>query len=103
MRRILFMGERAIGPVRSVCCLFATTSVCCWSDQSGKCRAAAFGVIEEHALADLLVVDGNPIDDIELIAKPDKNFMIIMKDSEDIQRTRCPRRNVIGAGTPNAC
>ena len=40
------------------------------------------GVIEEGAFADLLVVDGNPIDDIELVAKPDKNFMVIMKDGK---------------------
>ncbi|HUJ99883.1 MAG TPA: amidohydrolase family protein, partial [Stellaceae bacterium] len=40
------------------------------------------GVIEEGALADLLVIDGNPIDHIELIAKPDRNFMIIMKDGK---------------------
>jgi imidazolonepropionase-like amidohydrolase len=40
------------------------------------------GVIEEDALADLLVVDGNPLNDIELVAKPDKNFMIIMKDGK---------------------
>ena len=40
------------------------------------------GVIEEEALADLLVVDGNPLEDIQLVAKPDKNFMIIMKDGK---------------------
>jgi imidazolonepropionase-like amidohydrolase len=40
------------------------------------------GIIEEDALADLLVVDGNPIDDIELVARPDKNFMVIMKDGK---------------------
>ena len=40
------------------------------------------GVIEEGAFADLLVVDGNPIDNIDLVAKPDKNFMIIMKDGK---------------------
>lgn len=40
------------------------------------------GVIEEDALADLLIVDGNPIKDIELVARPDKNFMIIMKDGK---------------------
>jgi len=40
------------------------------------------GVIEEDALADLLIVDGNPIEDIELVARPDKNFMIIMKDGK---------------------
>jgi imidazolonepropionase-like amidohydrolase len=40
------------------------------------------GVIEEDALADLLVIDGNPIDDIALVARPDKNFMFIMKDGK---------------------
>ena len=40
------------------------------------------GTIEEVALADLLVVDGNPIDNIDLIANPDKNFMLIMKDGK---------------------
>jgi len=40
------------------------------------------GIIEEDALADLLVVDGNPINDIELVARPDKNFMFIMKDGK---------------------
>ena len=40
------------------------------------------GVIEEDALADLLVIDGNPIDHIELMARPDRNFMIIMKDGK---------------------
>ena len=40
------------------------------------------GIIEEGALADLLVIDGNPIDDIELVARPDKNFMVIMKDGK---------------------
>jgi len=40
------------------------------------------GIIEENALADLLVVDGDPIDDIELIARPDENFLIIMKDGK---------------------
>jgi imidazolonepropionase-like amidohydrolase len=38
------------------------------------------GVIEEGALADLLVVDGNPLDTIELMADPEKSLLIIMKD-----------------------
>jgi imidazolonepropionase-like amidohydrolase len=45
------------------------------------------GVIEEAALADLLVIDGNPIDDIALVANPDKNFMIIMKDGKNYKDT----------------
>ena len=40
------------------------------------------GLIEEGALADLLVVDGNPVDDIELVTNPDKNFLLIMKDGK---------------------
>jgi imidazolonepropionase-like amidohydrolase len=38
------------------------------------------GLVEEGALADLLLVDGNPLDDISLIADPARNFKIIMKD-----------------------
>ncbi|HZY86700.1 MAG TPA: amidohydrolase family protein [Gemmataceae bacterium] len=38
------------------------------------------GVVEEGALADLLLVDGNPIENIKLIADPAKNFVVIMKD-----------------------
>jgi len=37
------------------------------------------GVVEEGALADLLLVDGSPLDDINLIADPAKNFVVIMK------------------------
>ncbi|WP_375309762.1 amidohydrolase family protein [Bradyrhizobium sp. A5] len=38
------------------------------------------GVVEEGALADLLLVDGNPLEDIHLIADPANKFVIIMKD-----------------------
>ncbi len=38
------------------------------------------GVIEEGALADLLLVDGNPLETMELVADAAKNFKIIMKD-----------------------
>ncbi|MDO6484292.1 metal-dependent hydrolase family protein [Shimia thalassica] len=38
------------------------------------------GVIEEGAYADLLLVDGNPLEDILLLAEPDANLKIIMKD-----------------------
>jgi imidazolonepropionase-like amidohydrolase len=40
------------------------------------------GVVEEGALADLLLVDGNPLEDINLVADPDKNFLVIMKDGK---------------------
>jgi imidazolonepropionase-like amidohydrolase len=38
------------------------------------------GVVEEGALADLLLVDGDPLKNINLIADPGKNFLVIMKD-----------------------
>ena len=38
------------------------------------------GVVEEGALADLLLVDGDPIANIKLIEDPAKSFVVIMKD-----------------------
>ncbi|MDW4550126.1 Xaa-Pro dipeptidase [Defluviimonas sp. D31] len=43
--------------------------------QQGK-----LGVIREGAYADLILVDGNPLADIDLVANPDDNFDLIMKD-----------------------
>lgn len=38
------------------------------------------GVIEPGALADLLLIDGDPIANLDLIGDPENNFKIIMKD-----------------------
>lgn len=40
------------------------------------------GVVEEGALADLLLVDGDPLANIRLIEDPAKNFVVIMKDGK---------------------
>ncbi len=45
------------------------------------------GVIKEGALADLLLVDGNPLENIDLIADPETNFVIIMKDGKIYKNT----------------
>ena len=45
------------------------------------------GVVEEGALADLLLVDGNPLENIKLIEDPDKNFLVIMKDGKIYKNT----------------
>jgi imidazolonepropionase-like amidohydrolase len=42
--------------------------------------AGKIGVIQEGALADLLLVDGDPLTDIKLVADPAKSFVVIMKD-----------------------
>ena len=44
--------------------------------------AGKLGVVEPGALADLLLVDGDPTADITLVADPAKNFVIIMKDGK---------------------
>jgi imidazolonepropionase-like amidohydrolase len=38
------------------------------------------GVVEQGALADLLLIDGNPLENLDLIADPAKNLKVIMKD-----------------------
>lgn len=40
------------------------------------------GAVKEGALADLILVDGNPLKNIDLVADPDKNFVVIMKDGK---------------------
>jgi imidazolonepropionase-like amidohydrolase len=43
------------------------------------------GVIEAGALADLIVVDGDPTANLKLIADPEKNFLVIMKDGQVVK------------------
>lgn len=40
------------------------------------------GSVSEGTLADLLLVDGNPLQDISLIEDPTRNFLVIMKDGQ---------------------
>ena len=39
----------------------------------------ALGVIQTGAHADMLLVEGNPVDNLDLVADPDTNFRVIMK------------------------
>ncbi len=45
------------------------------------------GVVETGALADLLMVDGDPLANIELIGDPARNFVVIMKDGKVFKNT----------------
>ena len=40
------------------------------------------GAVEEGALADLLLIDGNPLDDIKLLEDPARTMLVIMKDGK---------------------
>jgi imidazolonepropionase-like amidohydrolase len=49
--------------------------------------AGKLGVVEVGALADLLLVDGNPLEKIALVADPARNFQVIMKDGRIYKNT----------------
>ncbi len=45
------------------------------------------GVIEEGAYADILLIDGNPLEDISILTKPEENLALIMKDGKIYKNT----------------
>jgi imidazolonepropionase-like amidohydrolase len=92
---LLFSSEIAAGQGRML------THLTRWYDNAGALKMATaingellalsgprnpypgkLGVVEEDAFADLLVVNGNPVDDISLLEQPEKNLLIIMKDGK---------------------
>jgi imidazolonepropionase-like amidohydrolase len=60
----------------------ATTIAADLVGMSGK-----LGVIAPGAIADLLVVEGSPLADITVLAKPEQNFKMVMKAGTIYQRT----------------
>jgi imidazolonepropionase-like amidohydrolase len=49
--------------------------------------AGKLGVVETGALADLLLVDGDPLANIDVLGDPQKNFVLIMKDGRIFKNT----------------
>ncbi len=47
----------------------------------------ALGVVKEGAYADLIIVDGNPLENLDLIGDPANNFDLIMKDGKVYKNT----------------
>jgi hypothetical protein len=61
-------------------------------------------VVEEGALADLLLVEGNPLENFALVADPDRNFRVITQGRPDLQEH--PAVTTAGrqaSGDPAAC
>ena len=46
------------------------------------------GVVQEGAYADLLRVDGNPLEDIEVMVNPEENLDLIMKNGVIYKHTK---------------
>ena len=67
-----------------------TSSAAKWLAKSGTknpYREGALGVIKEGAYADLLLVEGNPLEDISIMADWHNNLKLIMKDCEVFKNT----------------
>ena len=45
------------------------------------------GVVQEGALADLILVNGNPLENLDLVAGSEENFAVIMKDGKIYKNT----------------
>jgi imidazolonepropionase-like amidohydrolase len=45
------------------------------------------GVVEVGALADLLIVDGNPLEDIRVLETPESTLRVIVKDGRVVKQT----------------
>ena len=50
-------------------------------------RDGAIGILKEGNYADMVLVDGNPLEDIDLVVNPDENFVLIMKDGKVYKNT----------------
>jgi len=50
------------------------------SGQRNRYREGPLGVIREGAYADLVLIDGNPLKDVNILSRPDKSLRLIMKD-----------------------
>jgi hypothetical protein len=80
-------GTRDTGMSTGRCCQpggkRATSGNCALFAMSGernRYKEAKLGVIEPGAWADLLLVDGNPTKDIQLLGDPERNLVVIIKN-----------------------
>ena len=48
---------------------------------------AALGALEQGAWADLLVVDGNPLENLRLLEDPERNLRVIVKSGKIVKNT----------------
>jgi imidazolonepropionase-like amidohydrolase len=50
-----------------------------FSNSRDPYRAAPLGVVKEGAWADMLIYDGNPLENIEFVTKPKEHLKVIIK------------------------
>jgi imidazolonepropionase-like amidohydrolase len=52
------------------------------SGERNPYKEAKLGVIQEDAWADVLLVDGDPTKDIDVLKDYERNFVVIIKDGQ---------------------
>jgi len=57
------------------------------SGPRNRYKEGPLGVIKEGAYADLLIIEGNPLEDITILAEPENNLRLIMKDGVTYKNT----------------
>ncbi|NMM48316.1 amidohydrolase family protein [Flammeovirgaceae bacterium KN852] len=50
-------------------------------------KEGQLGVLKPGGYADLIIVDGNPLENLKLVADPENNFKVIMKDGKVYKNT----------------
>ena len=55
------------------------------------------GVLDQGALADILLVDGDPLSDISILANPEKSLAVIMKDGKIYKNALDPTMALTGS------
>jgi imidazolonepropionase-like amidohydrolase len=57
------------------------------SNSRNPYKAGPLGVIQKGAYADILLYDGNPLEDIGIVINPEKHLKVIMKDGKIYENT----------------
>lgn len=57
------------------------------SGERNPYKEAKLGVLQEGAWADMLLVNGNPLQDINLLKDYEHNFVVIIKDGKVYKNT----------------
>ncbi len=51
-----------------------------YSGERDRYKDGKLGVIQEGAYADIVIIKGNPLEDIKLLSSPEQNILVVMKD-----------------------
>ena len=58
-----------------------------FSNSRDPYKAAPLGVVKEGAWADMLIYDGNPLENIDFVTKPEEHLKVIIKDGKVYKNT----------------